>query len=79
MSPCKVCSKGVVQFARDTCALIDTRIQPDRELPAQLKNTELIDGPQQEKKCSHARRAEPSSLIPSRSDSEIDRCSVVVP
>jgi len=36
----------IVQFSRDAGALIDARFKTDRELPLQLMNTELIDGPQ---------------------------------
>src|SRR5258708_32796512 len=68
----------IVQFARDPRALIHARFQPDRKLPLQLLNTELIDGPKQEQKYGRTGRAEPRGLVIRWKDGEIQECTGLV-
>src|SRR5580692_7815122 len=63
----------------DASSLIDTRFQPDRELPLQVSNSELITCPQQKQKHGCAGRVKPGRLVKRRSDRKIEESACLVP
>src|SRR5215469_4323427 len=69
----------IVQIASDACALVQARLQSNRELLPQLSNTQLIGGHQQKQKERYTTRSEPCGLVVGRKDSEVQRGPGFVP
>ena len=68
-----------MQFARDTRPLVDALFETNVEPLRQLIKAEPIEAPQKYQERGDAGRAEPSGLIVSGSDSEIQRRTGLIP
>src|SRR5580700_5518767 len=75
----QILQQGVMEFSRDACPLVYTRLQTCGELLLELMQPELIERPEQSQKCGHTQNAEPSGLVVRRRDGEIQECAGLVP